>query len=581
MNSLHYCRSLRLAILTALVLVAIAGSAASAQAGNEPEWTFNPLGWTAEPEGFLAEGAAGFAVRRDFARCGKLHVEATVQVEQSVGPQWKVAGLAVFDNPENYWQLALVESPDEDGAKRFVELSQMRAGQWLSHGNLRCSRRETGRPWQPGQAYRLTLSLDGTGVEGRVTDVEDNTVSHIRYEFTAEAVTAGRPALRSDGFVARLSGIKTQCEEPLADVKPEFPPYTSDSFVAGVQGKATGFFRVEQRDGRWWAIDPLGRDCVVLGVDHVSYQGHWCQALDTHPYKDRNDAKFESREQWAAETAQRLKSWGFNMLGAGHNVDMIHRGLAHSQFVGIDGMAWGADDELNITPHEGRPCSAFPNVFHPQFGDYCRHRVELQCRPWVGDPWLFGYYLDNELAWWGRGHVDTGLFDATMAKPAGHSAKRALRDFLATRYEDNIERFRAAWGADVESFDAVLALDSLPGTRGETILADKREFLRLIAERYFGTLAREIRRVDPDHLLLGCRFAGGHASEVVWETAAKYSDIISINYYGNVDLDRMVASDHDHDAGGDPLAVPFAEFYRLAGQRPLLVTEWSFIALDS
>ncbi len=569
------------ALSTLTLLAALLGFAVATPAAP-PEWTLNPLGWKAEADGFLAEGPAGMAVRRDVPRCEKLRMEATLQVVRSVGPRWKVAGIGVFDDPGNYWHLALVESPNDEGAKRFIELCQMRDGHWLSQNNLQCSRRTMGRPWRDGKDYHLVLAIDSKGIEGQVSDTDGDVLADIRFEFTAEAVVAGRPALHAEGFVARFSQIEADCQKPIADQQPEFPQYTSDSFVPTVNGEATGFFHVEKQDGRWWTIDPLGRGCVVLGVDHVSYQGHWCQALQTHPYKDRNDKKYASREQWANETAEQLKSWGFNMLGAGHPTEMLHRGLAHSQFVGIDGMAWAAhDDDLNITPHEGRPCSAFPNVFHPEFEQYCRYRVEQRCRPWVGDPWLFGYFLDNELAWWGRGHVDTGLFDAAMVKPAGHSAKRALRDFLAQRYENDIERFRNAWGISIDSFDAILDRDSLTGTNAETVDADKRAFLELVADRYFGALSREIRRVDPDHMILGCRFAGGHVSEVVWAAAATYCDVVTLNYYGNVDIDRMVALDHDHDAGGQPLAVPFERFYRLAGERPLLVTEWSFIALDS
>ncbi len=632
MKPKRHCSTLRLK-LTTLVLGALPTvSALAAAAEEQPKWTFNPLAWRADAEGFQAEGLGGFAVRSGVPRCGRVTVEAEVRVERSVGPRWKVAGVVVYDDRQNFWQLALAEAPDDEGARRFVELAQMRGGRWLAQANLHCSRRKTGPAWQPGQTYRLLLSLDAEGIEGRVTDAEGAVLADIRYEFTAEAVTAGRPGLRSEGFEASLRVIRSRGAAPVPDAAAEFPPYRSDNFVPGVRGEATGFFRVEKQvavhgaaravfaapcegdspifaaetvdgwastplvprklgqsprerlqkqDGRWWTIDPLGRGYVVLGVDHVSYNGHWSEALNTQPYRDRNDAKYASRDEWAVETAERLRRWGFNSLGAGHGAEMIHRGLAHSQFVGIDGMAWAADDDLNITPHEGRPCSAFPNVFHPNFDDYVRYRVEQTCRPWVGDPWLFGYFLDNELAWWGRGDVDTGLFDATMAKPAGHSAKRALRHFLAERYDSDVARFRAAWGTPIEAFDDLLARSALTGPNAETVLADKRAFLRLIAQRYFGTLAREIRRVDPDHMILGCRFAGGHVSDVVWEAAAEHCDVVSVNYYGNVDLNRRVALDHDHDAGGDPLPVPFEHFHALAGGRPLLLTEWSFIGLDS
>ena len=54
-----------------------------------------------------------------------------------------------------------------------------------------------------------------------------------------------------------------------------YPRYKIGSSAA-ISG--TGFFRVVQRaDGRWWAIDPLGRGVVLMGVDHVRYGGHWSQ----------------------------------------------------------------------------------------------------------------------------------------------------------------------------------------------------------------------------------------------------------------------------------------------------------------
>ncbi len=43
---------------------------------------------------------------------------------------------------------------------------------------------------------------------------------------------------------------------------------------------AAGFFRVENRgEGGWWVVDPDGKDTFILGVDHVKYEGHWCQGL--------------------------------------------------------------------------------------------------------------------------------------------------------------------------------------------------------------------------------------------------------------------------------------------------------------
>ena len=47
----------------------------------------------------------------------------------------------------------------------------------------------------------------------------------------------------------------------------------------------------------------------------------------------------------------------------------------------MDGKSFDADDERWICPHEGCPCSALPNVFHPDFPDYCEKMAAEVCAP--------------------------------------------------------------------------------------------------------------------------------------------------------------------------------------------------------
>jgi hypothetical protein len=93
-----------------------------------------------------------------------------------------------------------------------------------------------------------------------------------------------------------------------------------------------------------------------------------------------------------------------------------------------------------------------------------------------------------------------------MKKNAGHTAKIALRDFLAKRYEKNIARLNAAWATDLRSFDEILQRNQLDEPNVETVRTDKAAFLALVAQRYFSCTTKAIRAIDPDHLILGCRF---------------------------------------------------------------------------
>jgi len=214
--------------------------------------------------------------------------------------------------------------------------------------------------------------------------------------------------------------------------------------------------------------------------------------------------------------------------------------------------------DYEILPCDGGPCTAFPNVFSPKFEAYCRYVAKNRCAPNKDDPWLIGYYIDNELAWWGdarkfRTPPSRGLFDACAKKPAGHSARIALEQFLKER--------------GIAS----------PEEASEEVT---RKFIRLIARRYFEITSRAIREADPNHLVLGCRFAGLRSSDpVVWEECGQYCDVVSANTYPMVDLDRGIALNGLH-AKAQPVADVIAERAAMAG-KPLIVTEWSFTALDS
>lgn len=575
----------RIVFVLILLLTSQLASSGNQAFGGElqvDQWLRNPLAWTFQGDTVHAtSNDAGFALFQAAPISKRVSVEADVELTKAVGQQWKVAGVAIVRDLENFWHFALVLPPEGEPQRHFCELSEMRDGQWLAQGNLRVVVRESKpEPWQLGQLYRVRLVLDVEGIEGSLTDREGRVIERIRYAFSGEAVRSGRPALRSNGFEATFSKIAVTHAEPEQVAAPATVPYTGESFVQEISGKKKGFFHVEQQGGTWWAIDPLGRGFVPLGVDHATFRGHGCETLGYAPYGRKNEAKYKNSAAWADETLGRLRSWGFNLLGAGCSAELNHRGLAHTAFVAFGTAMAGQGDAMDILPDRHVPCSAFPNVFHPDFEAFCRYRAHQVCMPHVGDPWLFGYFLDNELDWWGHSDPNTGLFDAVMQKSATHTAKRALRDFLAHRYENDIARFNQAWGTQLESFDKLLDLERLSGSKSDAVLADKKAFIALIADRYFSIVCRAIRAVDPDHMIIGCRLAGGYGSEGVWQAAGRYCDIVTFNYYGNVDLTQGLARDHDSARHGKPLAEAFQKFYHM-GRRPMMVTEWSFPALDA
>ena len=541
-------------------------------------WEMNPLSWTfdADSRTLQTDGTSPFALAD--ALCAEdVHVEAVVRPEGAGTNGWATLGVAIHDDNRNFWHVALVRSPpEEDPEHHNFELCEMRDGVWLSQGidKLKCIERKHKGTWKYGEAYDMSLRLDCTAhvIFGVIKNSGGETLFSCAYELPAaarrdaspyrrdqgrvkpKAVVRGRPAFHSTGsFRGAFIDPKFRCNVPVAEKREPMPPYASDSFLADVKDKATGFFRVVEKDGRWRVIDPLGRGMVLLGIDHVKYHGHYSQRTKRSIHHEVNKRKFPNKVDWEEDTLARLKKWGFNLLGAGCDPDLKHRGLVHTVFLSIgDGLCWNPErPDLYICPNEHRPCSAFPNVFHPQFAAWADWKAHVGCAPHRDDPWLFGYFIDNELAWWGRGRRDTGLFDAVAKLPDTHSAKIAQKKFLAER-----------------------------GVKGNPSDDDKLAFLKLAADIYFRVSSEAIRRHDPNHIVMGARFAGlGGAHPVVWEVSGKYCDLVTFNVYPWADIDRNVVT-MNRSANAERVADAFTRQYGYV-KKPMLVTEWSFPALDS
>lgn len=105
-------------------------------------------------------------------------------------------------------------------------------------------------------------------------------------------------------------------------------------------------------------------------------------------------------------------------------------------------------------------------------------------------------------------------------------------------------------------------------------------------ERYFEVTTRTIRELDPNHLILGCRFMGGKitSNAKVWETCGRCCDVVSINIYPALDLYRRRIYVHDVYFGGDGHEIDVTDLLPKLSARagkPVIVTEWSFPALDT
>ena len=337
-------------------------------------------------------------------------------------------------------------------------------------------------------------------------------------------------------------------------------------WAKGPQLKATGRFRVEKVDGRWWLVDPEGRLFWSAGVTRVSpscavtpLNGNGLPDRDglfmELPAKATPLAKFyetnnemlrpfylmKNETRWYDFSSanlfrkygagyldafidrahRRLRSWGFNTLGNSTDLAVALVGRtpyaerieAHSK--GIEGA------EATWIKFRDPFDASFTNGVTAALTEHGRE---------AHDKWCIGFFVDNELKW---GKNDLQLAEWTLVSPDSQPAKIEF-----------MRRLKAKYGRPVAAKDVSEA--------------DKREFTYVLVEEYFRRTRDTLKAYDPDLLYLGCRFMYTTTPQIA-VIAAKYCDVMSYNVYVR-----------------DPIS-----FRNPCGiDRPIIVGEYHFGAVD-
>ena len=335
----------------------------------------------------------------------------------------------------------------------------------------------------------------------------------------------------------------------------------------------TGWFHTQQRDGRWQLVTPDGHAFFSLGVNAVitdggrSYvEGRESMFRDLPPEggewaafyghdDNRNPEQGASRgigynhgrwfdfyaanlyrvdgndwlAAWRKRALQRLPAWGFNTLGnwSDDALGQAHQ-LPYTRSIDIGG------DYANVSSgydYWGR----MPDPFDPRFAQAAEAAAAKASAGVRDDPYLLGYFADNELAWAGSGPQGRwGLALGTLAGAASSPAKRAFIAELKAKYRTPAQ-LAAAWGIALASWGALDATGfaaPAPDEAHPAIARDYSAWLRRYADQYFRTVAEALRRHDPHHLFLGGRFAVRTPEAVA--ACAAYCDVLSFNVYADL-----------------------------------------------
>jgi hypothetical protein len=309
---------------------------------------------------------------------------------------------------------------------------------------------------------------------------------------------------------------------------------------------ATGFYSVAEGDGVWWFIDPQGKQFFSLGVSDIG-AGPSREKYDHNRPAYAAFQHYASTDAWAQHTLERLAAWKFNTIG-GWADESLARGPMPYAVV------------LHLGSELGFPWN---DAFSDEFEEGIEKLVRERVRPRSSDKNLLGWFTDNEQSWY-----PDMLFGYHLSQPATSGARKALIDILEGQYGGDFELLEQEFEVTGATTFGELAHSGKLKLRPE---GDGRQailrFTAALAEQYYKLVHDAIRRHDPNHLILGDRYAW-HCPDVVAKAAAPYVDVISTNF------DWPEATDGYLPPGY------LRNLHRVTG-KPVLVTEYYVAAREN
>ncbi|MCH2178060.1 MAG: sulfatase-like hydrolase/transferase [Mariniblastus sp.] len=337
---------------------------------------------------------------------------------------------------------------------------------------------------------------------------------------------------------------------------PEFTRY--GGWASGPKLKATGHFRTQKHEGKWWLIDPDGHLFFSVGVCSAGFDSRtkvtperrqanffewlpeWKDPLHQIgiPRRGKAEVNFAAMnyrralgENWNSEARagihDRLRNWGINTLGTWADQSLQQDG--RTPYTLIASMWWQSERH-------------FPSPFRADFESDLRKILKKY--QWAkDDPYCLGLFLGNELEWPDR--FTPAIYSMDKTEPT----KIWALDRLKEKHKDLIV-LNKVWGTNFSKWSEVLESksDSIPKAAFQDIDPLYFDF----AQAYFSKTRKIINEMLPNKLYLGCRTHRG--PNVLGRAALGHVDVFSVNVYDskvrssqvpdNIDIPVLVGEFH-------------------------------------
>jgi agarase len=316
-------------------------------------------------------------------------------------------------------------------------------------------------------------------------------------------------------------------------------------FPAGYKS-TNGFFSVKNFSGRWFLVDPDNNPFFSIGISRIDSEDRDYKLGARH----YNGIEKINMAAWVKEAIQTVTNLGFNTIGCWSSPEITKMKVPY--FI--------------IIEFKKKEKDKLVDVFSTDFEKMIESAVEENCSKRSDDPYLVGYFIGNDLNWYGdysfyMGHTSY-LFDIYFDLDGSSAGKKKVIEFLEARY-GTIGSFNSAWNLKISDFKDIANL-KMSQFNIKDINAIRTEFLSVVAERFYSLMTEKIKAADKNHLIFSDRFANS-VPEQVLRISGKFCDAVSFNYYKNLpDVDKS-----------------FLETLYETVNKPILISEFTFRSMDN
>lgn len=284
----------------------------------------------------------------------------------------------------------------------------------------------------------------------------------------------------------------------------------------------TGWFGLRKFGDRWMFVTPEGNAFFSIGITHAND----CIRRDELNLFETKFGKDEMR--LSSFLIERIKGWGYNSAGYGVLQPMQQRipYVATIPTLGPQSLSAG----------EKSHCF---DLFDSAVQTRLKLNVQRSVASHVDNEHCLGYVF-IDLPIWGptdyRNNQIPTYADFYRQLGPERPGKKAYLDFLHRRYKDNRDELKRKYGiADIQEDEIdKIQFSSVDVTSNREVRVDDEAFMNEVADLYYAMITKDIRQLDPHHLIFGDRFMAlpDRTPDSILKTSAKYVDAITFQPMG-------------------------------------------------